>query len=124
MLSRRGHVAGLAIGFAGTSIAASFGGEVAVVLSYALAAALGVVVYVQGDRSATGATVTGNILLGYLLGLLISLAVATGLFVWFLGLPLDFGAWQMGIRMWDSWAGVGVAALSGFFVAGLLAPLT
>lgn len=124
MLARWEHVAGLAVGFAGTSVAASFGGEVAVILAYALAAALGAVVYVQGDRSATDATVTGNILLGYLFGLLLSLAVATALFVWFLGLPVDFGAWQMGIRMWDSWAGVGVAALSGFFVAGLLAMLT
>lgn len=124
MLARWEHVAGLAVGFAGTSVAASFGGEVAVILAYALAVALGAVVYVQGDRSATDATVTGNILLGYLIGLLLSLTVATALFVWFLGLPLDFGAWQMGIRMWDSWAGVGVAALSGFFVAGLLAPLT
>lgn len=124
MLTQWEHVGGLGLAFGATSVAASFGGDATVVVAYALAVILGGVVYVQGDRSATGATVTGNILVGYLLGIVLSLALATGLFVWFLGLPADFGAWQMGLRMWDSWAGIGAAALSGFFVAGLLAPLT
>lgn len=124
MLQQWEHVGGLGLAFAGTSIAASFGGQITVILGYALATVLGAVVYVQGDRSTTAATVTGNILIGYLAGIVLSLAVATALFAWFLGLPADFGAWQMGLRMWDSWAGVGAAALSGFFVAGLLAPLT
>lgn len=124
MLKQWTHVAGLALAFAGATVAASFGSQAVVVLGYALAVALGVVVYVQGDRSATASTVTGNILIGYLLGIVLSLAVATGLFVWFLNLPVDFGAWQMGLRMWDSWAGLGAAALSGFFIAGLLAPLS
>lgn len=124
MLQQWTHVTGLGLAFAGSAVATTFGGGAIVVLGYALAVALGVVVYVQGDRSATASTVTGNILMGYLLGIVLSLAVATGLFVWFLNLPADFGAWQMGLRMWDSWAGLGAAALSGFFVAGLLAPLT
>lgn len=124
MLKQWTHVVGLGLAFAGSAVATTFGSEAVVVLGYALAVALGVVVYVQGDRSATASTVTGNILMGYLLGIVLSLAVATALFVWFLNLPVDFGAWQMGLRMWDSWAGLGAAALSGFFVAGLLAPLS
>lgn len=119
MLKQWQHVAGLGLAFAGTAFAASFGGEAAVVVSYGLAAVLGVVLYVQGDRYATDGTVTGNVLVGYLVGVLASLVVATGLVVWFLNIPPDFGAWQMGLLMWDSWAGLGVAVLSGFFLAGL-----
>lgn len=119
MLKQWEHVTGLGLAFAGTSVAATFGSEAGVVVAYALAVALGVVVYLQGDRSATAATVTGNILLGYLAGIALSLAAATALFIWYLNLPVDFGAWQMGLRLWDSWAGLGAAALSGFFLAGI-----
>lgn len=119
MLKQWEHIIGLGLAFAGTSVAATYGGEPAVFVAYGLAFGLGVVVYVQGDRSATAATVTGNILLGYLVGIVLSLAAATALFVWYLNLPADFGAWQMGLRLWDSWAGLGAAALAGFFLAGI-----
>lgn len=121
MLTQWQHVTGLGLAFAGTAFAASFGGEAAVILSYGLAAALGVVVYVQGDRYATAGTVTGNVLIGYLVGVLVSLGVATGLIFWLLNVPPDFGAWQMGLMMWDSWAGLGAAVLSGFFLTGFSA---
>lgn len=124
MLKQWQHVAGLGAAIAGTSFAASFGDGSAVVVSYALAAVLGVVLYVQGDRYATAGTVTGNVLIGYLAGVVLSLAVATGLAVWLLNIPSDFGAWQMGLMMWDSWAGLGAAILSGFFLAGFSALLT
>jgi hypothetical protein len=64
MLSQGEHVVGLGLAFAGTSVAASFGGGATVVLAYILATMLGGVVYFQGGRSATAATVTGNILVG------------------------------------------------------------
>lgn len=119
MLKQWQHVAGLSLAFAGTAIAASFGGSETGIAAYAIAIAMGVVVYVQGDRSATAATVTGNLLLGYLGGVVLSLAVATALFVWFLNMPVDFAAWQMGLRLWESWAGTGAAVLSGFFLSGI-----
>lgn len=117
------HVAGLAAAVTGTVFAATFGGETAVIVSYGLAVVLGVVVYLQGDRYATAGTVTGNVLVGYLAGVIISLALATGLLVWLLSLPIDAGAWQVGLMMWDSWAGIGVAVLSGFFLTGFTALL-
>jgi hypothetical protein len=43
--------------------------------------------------------------------------------VWLLNVPVDLGAWQMGLRLWDSWAGIGAAVLSGFFITGLSALL-
>lgn len=123
MLKRWQHVAGLAAAVTGTVFAATFGGEFTVIVAYVLAAALGVVVYVQGDRYATAGTVTGNVLFGYLAGVLLSLALATGLLVWLLNVPVDAGGWQMGLMMWDSWAGIGVAILSGFFLTGFTALL-
>ena len=124
MLKQWQHVAGLTVAIAGTSFAASFGAESAVWVAYALAAVLGAVVYLQGDRYATDGTVTGNVLVAYLGGVVLSLAVATGLLALMLNVPPDFGAWQMGLMMWDSWAGIGTAVLSGFFVAGLGTLLT
>lgn len=124
MLQQWQHVAGLALAVGGGSFAASFGGSATGIAAYAIAIAIGIVVYVQGDRSATAATVTGNLLLGYLGGVVLSLAVATGLFVWFLNLPVDFAAWQMGLRLWESWAGIGAAVLSGFFLSGFSALLS
>lgn len=124
MLRQWQHVAGLVLAIAGTTFAAAFGGETAVVVAYALAAVLGVIVYVQGDRYATAGTVTGNVLVAYLLGVVLSLALATGLLVFLLNVPVDFGAWQIGLMMWDSWAGIGTAVLSGFFLAGLAGMLT
>lgn len=123
MLKQWQHVAGLTAAIGGTVIASTFGGDVVVIVSYVLAAALGVVVYVQGDRYATAGTVTGNILIGYLGGVILSLALATGLVVWFLNVPPDYGAWQMGLMMWDSWAGIGAAVLSAFFLTGFTALL-
>lgn len=119
MLPQWQHVAGLGIAVAGTAFAASFGGAVAVVSAYALALALGVVVYLQGEGFAAAGSVSGNILLGYVGGVVLSLATATALLVYFINLPLDFAAWQMGLQMWNSWAGIGVAVLSGFFLAGV-----
>lgn len=124
MLKQWQHVTGLAAAIASMALAASFGGDTAVIVSYVLAGALGAVVYVQGDRYATAGTVTGNVLVGYLAGIVLSLALATGLVVWLLNVPPDFGAWQMGLMMWDSWAGVGAAVLSGFFLTGFTALLS
>ena len=124
MLKQWQHVAGLVVAVAGTSFSASFGGETAVYVSYGVAAVLGAVVYAQADRRATAGNVTGNVLVAYLGGVILSLAVATGLIVFLLNVPVDFGAWQIGLMMWDSWAGIGTALLSGFFVAGLAAMLT
>lgn len=119
MLKQWQHVAGLIVAITGLVFAASFGGRTAVILAYALAAVLGLVLYLQGDRYATAGTVTGNVLVGYVAAVVLSLAAATALLVFLLNVPPDFGAWQMGLLMWDSWAGIGVAVLSGFFIAGL-----
>lgn len=124
MLRRWQHVSGLSVAICGMVFASSFGGEFAVVVSYGLAVALGVVVYVQGDRYATAGTVTGNVLIGYLAGVVLSLGLATSLVVWLLNVPADVGVWQMGLMMWDTWAGIGVAVLSGFFLTGFTALLS
>lgn len=123
MLQRWQHVGGLVAATTGTVFTASFGGSVGVVVGYSLAVALGSVLYLQGDTYTTVGPVSGNVLLGYLGGVVLSLAIATGLLVWFFNAPVDFAAWQMGLLLWDSWAGVGVAVLSGFFLAGLAAML-
>jgi len=81
------------------------------------------VIYFQADRVTIEGNATGNILVGYLAGVILSLAVATGLLVWFLNVPVDAGAWQMGLMLWDSWAGIGAAVLTGFFVSGFTALL-
>lgn len=123
MLQRWQHVGGLAIAIGGMAFAAAFGGEIALFVSYGLAAGLGIVIYFQADRVAIEGNATGNILIGYLLGTIISLAVATGLLVWFLNVPVDAGAWQMGLMLWDTWAGIGAAVLTGFFLSGFTALL-
>jgi hypothetical protein len=123
MLKRWQHVTGLAAAVTGTVFAATYGGQATVIIAYVLAAVLGVVVYIQGDRYATEGVVTGNVLFGYLAGVLLSLAFATGLLVWLLNAPVDAGGWQVGLMMWDSWAGIGVAILSGFFLTGFTALL-
>jgi drug/metabolite transporter (DMT)-like permease len=123
MLRQWQHVAGLAAGVAGTAFTAAFGGELSVWAAYALAVALGLVLYEQGDTYAAVGTVAGNVLVGYLAGIVLSFVLATGLLIWLLNAPWDFAGWQVGLMMWDSWAGIGVAVLSGFFVAGLAAPL-
>lgn len=123
MLRRWQHVSGLTLAIGGTAFAASFGGDIAAIVAYILALALGIVLYLQGDRYATAGTVTGNVLVGYLAGVVLSLALATGLVAWLLNVPVDFGAWQMGLMMWDSWAGIGAAVLSGFFLTGFTALL-
>lgn len=123
MLRRWQHVGGLVAATTGTVFATSFGGLVGVALGYSLAAALGAVLYVQGESFAAAGPISGNVLLGYLGGVLLSLGAATALLVWYFSAPIDFAAWQMGLLLWDSWAGVGVAVLSGFFVAGMAAML-
>lgn len=124
MLQQWQHVAGLGLAIAGTAFAAAFGAGPAAPVAYALAVALGGILYFQGDRVAALGNLTGNILVGYLLGIVVSLAIATSLLVWLLNVPPDYATWQIGLMMWDSWAGIGAAVLSGFFVAGLLALLT
>lgn len=119
MLKRWQHVVGLTLAVMGATFTASFGGETAVYVAYALAAGLGVVLYIQGDRYTTAGNLTGNVLIGFLVGVLLSLTLGTGLLVWLLNVPPDFGAWQIGLMMWDSWAGIGTAVLSGFFIGGL-----
>lgn len=119
MLRQWQHVLGLGAALTSLTFGATFGGTLTVYLSYALAVALGVVIYQQGDQYATAGTVTGNVLLGYLAAVALTLVLATGLLVWRLNVPAGFGAWQMGLMMWDSWAGLGAATLSGFFLAGL-----
>jgi hypothetical protein len=123
MLKRWQHVGGLAIAIGGMAFAAAFGGDIALYASYSLAAGLGIVIYFQADRVTIEGNATGNILVGYLAGVILSLAVATGLLVWFLNVPVDAGAWQMGLMLWDSWAGIGAAVLTGFFVSGFTALL-
>jgi hypothetical protein len=123
MLKRWQHVAGLAIAIGGMGFAAAFGGDIALYASYSLAVGLGIVIYFQADRVTIEGNATGNILVGYLAGVILSLAVATGLLVWFLNVPVDAGAWQMGLMLWDSWAGIGAAVLTGFFLSGFTALL-
>lgn len=120
MLSRPAHVGGFAVAVVGMALGAEFGDEAVVALAYGLAVALGVVLYLQGDSYATSGSTFGNALVGYLAGIASSLVLATALLMWFVGAPWDLGAWQLGLQLWDSWAGVGVAMLSGFFVTGLL----
>lgn len=123
MLERWQHVGGLTLAIGGIIFAAAFGGDIALYVSYGIAGALGIVIYLQADRVTIEGNATGNILVGYLAGVILSLAVATGLIVWFLNVPVDAGAWQMGLMMWDSWAGIGAAVLTGFFLSGFTALL-
>lgn len=122
-LPRWEHVGGLVAATAGTVFATAFGGAAGVVAGYSLAVALGAVLYRQSDTYATVGPVSGNVLVGYLGGIGLSVAVTAGLFVHFYDAPVDYAAWQSGLLLWDSWAGVGVALLAGFFVAGLAAML-
>lgn len=123
MLRRWQHIGGVVLAVAGSVLAASFGGQPGVVVAYSLSAALGVVLYWQGDTYATVGPVSGNVLVGYLGGVVLSLGVAMGLLVWFFNVPVDFAAWQSGLLLWEAWAGIGVAALSGFFLTGMVAAL-
>lgn len=123
MLQRWQHLGGVVLAVAGTVLAASFGGPPWVAIAYALSVTLGVVLYWQGDTYAMVGPVAGNVLLGYLGGVLLSLTGATGLLVWYFATPVDFAAWQVGLLLWQAWAGVGVAVVSGFFLAGVVAAL-
>jgi hypothetical protein len=123
VIERRGHLAALAVAVAGLELAVSFGGDLERLLAYALAAALGVAIYVQGERHVVSGSVFGNVLVGYAVGTVLGLVVSAGLLSWLLSIPADFALWRTGILMWGSWAGVGSAILSAFFVVGLLAML-
>ena len=124
MLTQWQHVLGLSAGVTGLSISATYGSDRLVLASYGVAVLIGAVLYVQGDRFEAAGTVSGNVLVGYLVGVVASLSIATALLVWRLQVPVDFGAWQIGLMMWDSWAGLGVAILSGFFLTGVAAMAT
>lgn len=121
MLSKRRHLVGVTVGVAGTSFAAEFGFGPLPYIAYGVAVALGSVLYLQGDLSATEGPIFGNVLIGYLAGIAVSLLGATALLILLLGIPWDLAVWQLGVQFWDSWAGVGVALLSGFFLTGVLA---
>lgn len=123
MIERRGHLAALAVAVASLELAVSFGGDFERLLAYGLAAALGVAIYVQGERHLVSGSVFGNVLVGYAAGTVIGLVVSASLLSWLLSIPADLALWRTGILMWGSWAGVGSAVLSAFFVVGLLAML-
>lgn len=123
MRSRSFHLSALGLSIAGLELAAAFGTDLEGILAYALAAALGLAVYVQGERHLVTGSVFGNVLLGYAAGTVLGLITAAGLLAWVLSIPLDFALWRSGVVMWGAWAGVGSAVLSAYFVAGLFAML-
>ena len=123
MIGRRGHLVALAAAIAALQLAASFGNEPEGLLAYGLAAALGAAIYSQGERHLVSGSVFGNLLLGYAAGTVLGVAVAAGLLSWLLSIPADLALWRTGILMWSSWAGIGSALLSAFFVVGLLSML-
>lgn len=123
MIGRRGHLAALAVAIAGLQLAVSFGSDLERLVAYGLAAALGVAIYAQGEHHLVTGSVFGNVLIGYAVGTVVSLVVAGSLLSWLLSFPVDIALWRTGILMWGSWAGVGSAVLSAFFVIGTLAML-
>lgn len=123
MRSRSSHLSALGLSVASLELAAAFGTDLESMLAYGLAAALGVAIYLQGERHLVVGSVFGNVLLGYAAGTVLGLLVASGLLAWVLSIPFDFALWRTGMVMWGAWAGVGSSVLSAYFVTGLFAML-
>lgn len=124
MIPRWLHVASLGVAMAALEFAASFGTTPQVWLAYAGALALGVVVYYQGEKAVTPEPVFANVAAAMVIGPLLSLVVATALLRYYLGMPVDFALWRVGIVMWSTWLGIAFAFICSFFVTGLGAAIS
>lgn len=123
MRRRLTHLVALTVAICGISLAAAFGDQWQQIGAYGLAIALGVLVYIQGERHLVPGTSFGTVLQGYAAGIMGSLLIGTGLLSWLLSIPVDFALWRTGLLMWGSWLGIGAAILATFFVYGSLAVL-
>lgn len=116
--SRLGRTAGYVFVVAACSFALALGDRSFELLAYAVAVAFGVVVSHHADRHGTQATYR-SALVGFLAGVGVSEAVATGLLVRYFAAPLDVAAWLMAVRLLFGWVAVLFCVVAGFFVAGL-----
>lgn len=124
MVSRPAYVAVLGVAIAALQFAAGFGEGWRVTLAWLVAAGLGVVVFYQGERRITAGSAFVNAGAALLLGTLVSWLFGAGLVMVILGAPWDVTLWQLGLLLWDAWAGVIVAFVSAFFVVGVAASVT
>lgn len=123
MYSRRAYVSLLAVAIAALQYTAAFGAEWQTYMSYAVAAAFGVVVFYQGERAVTVGPPIVNAGVSILLGTVVSFLFSGALVMYLLGAPWDLSLWQMGILLWDSWVGITVVFVSGFSLVGFVASM-
>lgn len=112
------HVLGIAVVVGVAAFSASFGSGWQIPAVYALSAGLGVVLYRQDERRVVE-SLWGNVLVGVLLGAGVSVALGTGMMLWYLDLPVDLVAWRILLLSWDSWLGVSGSLLVTLFVVAM-----
>lgn len=124
MVSRRAYVAVLGLAIASLQFTAGFAAGWRVTLAWLLAAALGVVVFYQGEHHITAGSEFVNAGVALFVGTAGSWLFVSGLVMAILGAPWDVTLWQMGLMLWDAWIGVAIAFVSAFFVVGVGASIT
>lgn len=124
MYERRSYVALVALAVAALQVAAGFGSGRLSTAGYVLAAALGVVVFYQGERRLVDGPVFVNAAIAIAIGTVASFLFTSGLVMYILGVPWDLALWQVGILTWDSLLGIPTTILSAFFLVGFGAALT
>lgn len=119
MLGEWQHRAGVAVAVAGSELGIVFGNGRFAAVGYALAALLGCLLAVQGDRRTVSGSVSANAMLGYAAGTAICALVTGALLVSLMGFPWDLAFWRTGILAWGAWVGVAGVLVSAFFLTGL-----
>lgn len=111
---------GYTVGFGALGVAAGVGDGWLSLLSYPLAAAVGVLVSLHADRPGPGAKrALGTGLIGIVLGSALSILIAAGLFAGILGIPVGIALWLTSLRLAAPLFALVVATICGFIVAAI-----
>lgn len=111
---------GYAVGFGALCVAAGVGDGWLSLLSYPLAAAMGVLVSLHADRPGPGAKrALGTGLIGIVLGIVLSILIAAGLFAGILGAPIGIALWLTSLRLAAPLFAIAVVTICGFIVTAI-----
>jgi hypothetical protein len=107
---------GYTVGFGALGVAAGVGVGWISVLSYLLAAAMGVLIAQYADRPGPETRrAIGTGLIGITLGAFLSLLVVAGVLAGVNEIPVDIAVWRTSLQLAIPWFGLGAVAISGYF---------
>lgn len=111
---------GYTVSFGALGIAAGVGVGWLSVLSYPLAAAMGVCIAQYTDRPGSdGQRALGTGIIGIVLGALLSVLVVAGVLTGVNEIPVDIAVWLTSLRLAIPWFAITAVAVSGFFAAAI-----